>query len=398
MSLDRFTSILPAQFFEGAPQDVADDEQQPAVEVRLGESAANKPSASSSAYDDEDFDMFSSANEEDSSSSSVTSSYGWMNNMKPKKFRGSYVAAFLFFLVFVMVISMASVGITVHRQNQNKSVVMTSNAKSYDCEETNALERRVRALASSPDAATSTQGDEKNGGEGIEKRLLKGDQVKRGLGVPSPTPVKGDAAGVPSPTPVKRVLGVPSRRLQGGCSGTIPDGDVCTNAVQNQCDNSNQSDCSSCDAQECPGTSPVVYICGATSAVLSNCPTESPSEQPSESPSDVPSEQPSESPSTSEPTASPSDVPSESPSDVPSEQPSESPSDVPSEQPSVSNAPSMVSYFYICNSMNPLLTCFHSPCTCTPVLCVLILTTLSEISFLLCVLDIYTGWKGLQDF
>ncbi len=121
MSLDRFTSILPSQFFEGAPQDVADDEQQPAVEVRLGDSAANKPSASSSAYDDEDFDMFS--HNEDDASSVTSSSYGWMSNMKSKMYGGSYAVAFLFVLAFVGVISMASVGITVHRQN--KSVMMT---------------------------------------------------------------------------------------------------------------------------------------------------------------------------------------------------------------------------------------------------------------------------------
>ena len=385
MSLDRLTSILPPQFFEGAPQDVADDEQQPAVEVRLGESAANKPSASSSAYDDEDFDVFS-ANEEDASSSVTSSSYGWMNNMKPKKYGGSYLVAFLFFLVFVMVISMASVGITVHRQN--KSVMMTSNAAIIeDCVETTKAPKRVRALASSPDAtadATSTQGDEKNGGEGIEKRLLKGDQVKRGLGVPSPTPVEGDAAGVPSPTPVKRVLGVPSRKLQScpGFPNGTANGEICTQIPPQQCANSQQSDCASCQAQLCPGTgpstpTPAVYICGPSGVNRDKCPSESPSLQPSEAPSvsfqpsDVPSEspsestqpssQPSESPSVStQPSSQPSESPSEStqPSDAPSEspsvsaqpssQPSESPSESPSVslEPSVSSAPSTVSYFY----------------------------------------------------
>jgi hypothetical protein len=373
MSLDRLTSILPPQFFEGAPQDVADDEQQPAVEVRLGESAANKPSASSSAYDDEDFDMFS-ANEEDASSSVTSSSYGWMNNMKSKKYGGSYAVAFLFFLVFVMVISMASVGITVHRQN--KSVMMTSNAAIIeDCETKAPTPKRVRALASSPDAAAdaaaSTQGGEKNGREGIEQRRLKGDQVKRGLGVPSPTPVKGDAV-VPSPTPVERVLGVPSRRLQGCTGGSLGSGELCGNTDQSKCNNPAQSTCVGCVAQPCPGTSPTVYICGPSGVSLEKCPSEKPSSQPSEAPSEStqPSSQPSESPSEStqpssqpsvspsvstQPSSQPSVSPSVStqPSSQPSESPSESkqPSDAPSElpsvslQPSVSSAPSTVSYF-----------------------------------------------------
>jgi hypothetical protein len=392
MSLDRLTSILPPQFFEGAPQDVADDEQQPAVEVRLGESAANKPSASSSAYDDQDFDMFS-ANEEDASSSVTSSSYGWMNNMKPKKYGGSYLVAFLFFLVFVMVISMASVGITVHRQN--KSVMMTSNAAIIeDCETKAPTPKRVRALASSPDAAAATaastqQGGEKNGGEGIEKRLLKGDRVKRGLGVPSPTPVKGDAVVVvPSPTPVERVLGVPQRRL--ACSpnsvGSTPVGDICTQSPAFKCNSSANSNCASCTATDCPDG--VTWICGQdgdTNFNLEKCPSEKPSQQPSESPSESPSDVPSESPSESkQPSDAPSESPSESkqpssqpsespsvstqPSSQPSESPSESkqpslqpsespseskqPSDAPSElpsvslQPSVSSAPSTVSYFY----------------------------------------------------
>lgn len=357
MSLDRLTSILPAQFFEGAPQDVAhdDNEQQPAVEVQLGESAANKPSASSSAYDDEDFDMFSANENEEDASSVTSSSYGWMNNMKPKKYGGSYLVAFLFFLVFVMVISMASVGIAVHRQN--KSVMMTSNAAIIeDCAETKAS-KRVRALASSPDAAAataaSTQGDEKNGREGIEQRLLKGDQVKRGLGVPSPTPVKGDAV-VPSPTPVERVLG-------GRCSpnsvGSTPVGDICTQSPASaKCNNSGNSNCASCSATECPDG--VTWICGQdgdTNFNLEKCPSEKPSQQPSESPSESPSTQPSESPTESpskQPSKSPSDAPSKSPSKQPSDVPSKQPSDAPSEspsvslQPSVSSAPSTVSYFY----------------------------------------------------
>ncbi len=214
----------------------------------------------------------------------------------------------------------------------------------------------------------------KNGGEGIEKRLLKGDQVKRGLGVPSPTPVEGDAA-VPSPTPVKRVLGVPSRRLQ-GCPGGTPDGDVCTQSNNALCNNSQNSECDACDARACPGTGPgqpsIVYICGPSTGPsplvsLDNCPSESPSESPSKQPSESPSpsKQPSDAPSKS-PSKQPSDAPSKSPSKQPSDVPSKQPSDAPSEspsvslQPSVSSQPSMVSYFYICNSMNPLLTCLYS--------------------------------------